>query len=293
MSRISYVNGRYLPHAEASLPVEDRSVQFADAVYEVMEYFNHHMLDLAPHLERLERSLNELGIPMPMPRRAMELVIAELLRRNLRRHGLLYLQVSRGEARRDHAARYGLKPGVVMTILPCRTPSVATYRDGIAAITLPDIRWGRCDIKTTSLLGHVLSKYAAMDAGAKDAILLGPDGMVREGSASNLFIITKNGQLLTPPNSQHILPGITRLRIFSIAQRLQISYQERQIDAQALEDAAEIFLTSTSMHLMPITRLNNRPVGEGKIGPLSQRMLNQYHQDVLDETGHACPILTP
>ncbi|MEM9683012.1 MAG: aminotransferase class IV, partial [Pseudomonadota bacterium] len=214
MARLAYVNGRYVPHESASVHIEDRGYQFADGVYEVVTILGGRMIDEEPHLDRLERSLRELEIAMPMTRQVLKMVMRELVRRNRMRDGLLYMQITRGVSPRDH--KYpdaSLAPSVVMTTRQAEYANNAKFADGVKVITIPDIRWDRCDIKTVSLLPNCIGKTTAARAGAYEAWQVDGDGMITEGTSSNAWIVTHDDKLVTRPATNAILNGITRLSI--------------------------------------------------------------------------------
>ena len=217
MSRWAYVNGRYVPHREASVHVEDRGYQFADGVYEVVLVHAGAMIDEIPHLDRLDRSLDELRIAQPMGRMALRAVLREVVRRNRIRTGLVYLQITRGVARRDHAFPTGVKPALVVTAKRLALPREETLESGVRVVTIEDIRWQRCDIKSVSLLPNVLGKQHARENGAYEAWQIDQDGNVTEGTSSNSWIVTHDDRLLTRPASHEILNGITRQTILKLA----------------------------------------------------------------------------
>jgi len=277
MSRIAYVNGRYLPHREASVHVEDRGYQFADGVYEVAYVHGGVVIDEEAHLERLERSLRELRIAMPMSRPAMKLVMREVLRRNGIVQGTIYTQITRGVARRDHPfPATSIRPAVVFTAKRFKTPDPKLMQKGVGAITTPDIRWGRCDIKSVSLLPNVLAKQAAREAGAYEAWMVDRDGNVTEGSSTNAWIVTKDGELVTRPLDNGILGGITRATLKRLADETQIKVVERKFSLAEAREAREAFITSTTSFVTPITTLDGKPVGEGKPGPIAHRLRELY-----------------
>jgi len=219
MSRVAYVNGQYVPHSQATVHVEDRGFQFADGVYEVWSVFDGRMADFDGHMTRLHRSLNELRIPIPMTREALERVLKETVRRNRVREGLVYIQVTRGTARRDHPfPAEGTPPSVIVTArtLPLSKGDAAAAR-GVAVITHPDIRWGRCDIKTVGLLPNVLAKQAAKERGAAEAWMVDEMGLVTEGSSTNAWIVDEQGKLRTRDTQANILHGITRAAVLALA----------------------------------------------------------------------------
>ncbi|WP_304070366.1 D-amino-acid transaminase [Maricaulis maris] len=276
--RYAYVNGRFHRHSEAAIHIEDRGFQFADAVYEVWSVRNGQLLDADGHFQRLQRSLGELRIPSPRTRAALEQIIAELLRRNRVRNGLVYLQVSRGQARRDHAfPRAATTPTIVLT---CKrldfAAADARAEAGIAVITVPDQRWARCDIKTVNLLPNVLAKQAAQEAGATEAWLVDADGHVTEGSSTNAWIVTKAGKLVTRPADNHILHGITRARIFQCSQLLDLEIEERPFTPAEACDAREAFLTSATSFVTPVVSIDHHTIANGRPGSLATALRQAY-----------------
>jgi D-alanine transaminase len=286
MSRIAYVNGRYVPHREASVHIEDRGYQFADGVYEVCEIWNGLIVDETRHLDRLERSLNELTLPMPMSRAALKVVIREIVRRNRVRDGLVYLQVTRGVAPRDHA--FPLKhtpPALVLTAKSTsRSVADALAAEGIAVITLPDNRWERVDIKTVGLLPNAIARQKAREAGAREAWFVDTDGYVTEGAATTAWIVTGEGKLITRPNGTGILPGITRITASEVAGRANIPVEERKFTVVEAKAAREAFVTAASTLVMPVVRIDGEPVADGKPGPVATALRATFH-DVAEKLG--------
>ena len=273
MSRIAYVNGRYLPQSEASVNVEDRGYQFADGVYEVLYMAGGRFLDEELHMARLERSLGEISIAPPMGRAALRQVLLEVTRRNRLRDGLLYMQVTRGVARRDHAfPANDLAPALVVTCR--RTPPFPTDVDAWAgsAITAPDQRWERCDIKSTGLLPNVLAKQAARQAGATEAILIDRDGLVTEGSSTTVWVVDAQGVLRTRHLSHSILPGCTRAALLQQITESNLSAEENPVTESELRSAREIFITSATSFVKPLTKLDGAPVGDGSVGPVTRQL---------------------
>ena len=282
MPRDAYVNGRYVPHARAQVHVEDRGYQFADAVYEVIAVHGGRLIDEEPHLDRLDHSLKSLQIGWPMSRQALKLTMRELIRRNAVEQGIIYLQVSRGVAPRDHAfPKSKPRPALVMTTRHARKSNPAILEKGAAAITVPDIRWQRCDIKSVSLLPNILGKQKAAEAGAYEAWQVAPDGMVTEGTSTNAWIVTKDGELVTRQLDHAILSGITRLAVKRIAAEGQVKVVERAFTVDEARQAREAFLTSTTSFVTPITALDGQAIGDGKPGPLS-RKLRQWYLDYMN-----------
>ena len=278
MSRVAYVNGRFTPHREARVHVEDRGYQFADGVYEVWAVFDGRLADLEGHLARLERSLSELEIPAPMPRLALLAVLRETVRRNGVRDGLLYLQVTRGVARRDHAfPRPAVRPAVVVTAKLLDMAAVNRRAEaGGAVITTPESRWARCDIKTVGLLPNALAKEAARKAGAIEAWFVDRDGLVTEGASTNAWIVTPGGVLVTRDTGANILRGVTRAAVLQCAAELQMRVEERAFSVGEARAAAEAFISAASAFVTPITSIDGARVGQGCPGPVALRLRRLY-----------------
>jgi D-alanine transaminase len=277
MSRIAYVNGRYLPHRHAQVHVEDRGYQFADGIYEVACVQGGAIIDEEPHLDRLERSLAELRIAQPMSRAALRHVTREVLRRNAIRDGIVYMQVTRGVARRDHPfPGPQVAPAVVMTARRLKPQDPKLFRQGIKAITVSDIRWGRCDIKSVSLLPNVLAKQQAREAGAYEAWMVDRDGFVTEGTSTNAWIVTADGELVTRGLGPEILGGITRKSLMRLAAEAQIRLVERPFTLDEARRAREAFLTSTTSFVIPIVTLDGQAIGDGRPGPVAGRLRELY-----------------
>ncbi len=278
MSRIAYVNGRFQRHDLAAVHIEDRGFQFADAIYEVWAVRKGELLDAEGHFDRLDRSLGELRIPHPATRAALTILIRELIRRNRISDGLVYLQISRGRARRDHGfPPPGTRPTLVLTTKRLDLDAVARRAEqGVSVISVPDQRWARCDIKTVNLLPNTLAKQAARDAGAYEAWQVDADGFVTEGTSSNAWILTADGALVTRPADHAILHGITRATLIRTATAAGYRLEERPFTiAEALE-AREAFLTSATNFVMPVTRIDGRPVANGEPGSVSAELRQAY-----------------
>jgi D-alanine transaminase len=282
VTRFAYVNGRFLPHDAAVVHVEDRGFQFGDAIYEVWSVRAGELIDADGHFARLERSLGELRIANPKSRAGYRLLIAELLRRNRVRDGLVYLQISRGRARRDHAfPAAATSPTMVLTAK--RLDPVAAQRradTGVGVITTPDLRWGRCDIKTVNLLPNVLAKQAALEAGAAEAWLVDDSGLVTEGSSTNAWIVTSDGRLVTRQADHAILHGITRATLMGVARDLGYVVEERSFSVDEAVSAREAFMTSATSFVTPITRIDDRPVGNGAPGSVATALRQAYLDSV-------------
>lgn len=276
MSRVAYVNGRYVPHHDARVHVEDRGYQFADGVYEVVAVVDGRFVDLEPHLARLERSLAELKIAMPMSRRALKMVMTEVVRRNGVDNGIIYLQLTRGVAPRDHPFPANSRTQIVMTSRRAKPQPASFGEDGVKAITLPDIRWRRCDIKSVSLLPNVLAKQAAREVGAYEAWMVDADGMVTEGSSTNAWIVTRDGKLVTRNVSEAILNGITRLTVLRLAAEEGLEFVERAFSLAEAKTAREAFITSTSALVLPVTQIDDQVIGNGKPGSLTTKLRQAY-----------------
>jgi D-alanine transaminase len=281
MSRIAYVNGQYVPHQRASVHVEDRGYQFADGVYEVIAVKDGHLVDLEPHFDRLKRSLSELEIDAPMSRQALTFILTEVVRRNRVRNGIVYLQITRGVAPRDH--QFPVDPSAAVVVTARNTaPKVAQRDAGVAVVTTPDIRWKRCDIKTVSLLPNVLAKQKAVEAGAYEAWQIDEDGNVTEGSATNAWIVTKEGEIVTRQTDEAILSGVTRLAVLALAKRDGIALVERPFSLEEAKAAKEAFLTSTTSNVMPVIEIDGSPVGNGHPGTVTRALSELYERFTTD-----------
>jgi D-alanine transaminase len=278
VGRIAYVNGRYLPLARAGVHIEDRALQFADGIYEVVGIADDLVLDEEHHLDRLERSVGEIGMAMPMTRDALKLVVREMARRNRVRDGLIYMQVTRGAYRRDHAIPASpSRPTLIMTARPMNRLAIDARREqGVAVITRPDQRWARCDIKSTALLPNILAKTDARNAGAFEAWLIDRDGFVTEGSSTSAWIVDKDGNIVTRDLSHAILPGVTRREIIDAAAEAQIAIVERKFTPAEALAAKEAFITAATLGATPVTSIDGHEVGDGKPGPVARRLQELY-----------------
>jgi D-alanine transaminase len=279
MSRIAYVNGRYLPHSEARVHIEDRGYQFSDGVYEVCEVHEGRLVDSTRHLARLERSLGELRIREPMTRAALTHVMRETVRRNRVRNGLVYVQVTRGVAPRDHMfPPPDVPPSLVVTarsIDPRKGAAMAER--GIEVITVPENRWERVDIKTVSLLPNVLARQIAAEKGAAEAWFVDAGGHVTEGSSTNAWIVDDEGNLITRSADNGILRGITRSVVVDLIAREGGRLIERSFTVEEAVNAREAFVTSATKLLTPVVRIDGRTIGDGRPGPLTLRLRQLYH----------------
>lgn len=274
MPRYAYVNGRYVPHRQATTHIEDRGFQFADGVYEVVACVDGHLADERGHLDRLERSLKELKISMPAPRKTMSHIMREVLRRNRFSNAALYIQVTRGVWKRDFAfPPANLKPSLIMTARPFKFADNPSRKTGLKAITVPDIRWKRPDIKTTSLLAQAMAKQEALSKGAQEAWLVDEKGYVTEGSSNNAWIVTDKGVLVTRPATNEILRGVTRTALLTLK---DVKFEERGFKPAEAYKAQEAFTSSATALIMPIVELDGRKIGNGKPGPVTMRLYEAY-----------------
>ena len=281
MSRVAYVNGRFVPHAEASVHIEDRGYQLADGVYEVWAVFGGKLADAEGHFTRLERSLGELRIAMPMSSRALSLVLREAIRRNRVRDGLVYLQVTRGVAPRDHAfPTRPVRPSVVITAKPVDMAAAeAKAAKGIGVVTTPETRWARCDIKTIALLPNVLAKQAAREHGAGEAWFVDELGLVTEGASSNAWIVDSDGVLRTRDLNANILRGVTRKSLMALIAREGLEVSERPFSVEEAKGAREAFITGAGSLVTPVVSIDGAAIGDGMPGPVAMRLRASYVSD--------------
>ena len=286
MPRYAYVNGAFTRHNEACVHIEDRGYQFADGVYEVVALIDGQMADERGHLDRLERSLGELSIDMPVPRQTLSILMRELIRLNRLRNANVYIQVTRGVAKRDFKFPGAhVRPALVMTAWPFKFDNNVAVTQGAIAISTPDIRWKRPDIKSIALLPQVLAKQAAAEKGAYEAWMIDDDGFVTEGSSSNAWIVTKTGKIVTRDASHSILRGVTRTALTVICHELQMAVEERPFTLAEAYDAEEAFNTSAVALVVPIIELDGRKIGTGKPGAVARRLYEEYRAYVRGERG--------
>lgn len=277
MSRIAYVNGRYCPHAEAAVHVEDRGFQFSDGVYEVIAIDRGRAVDLTGHMRRLARSLRELRIAAPMPDRALRLVMREVVRRNRLSDGILYLQINRGVYKRDHPfPPASVAPSLIITTRPGVGPSRKQIEEGVAVVTAPDQRWARRDVKSVSLLPNVLAKQAAREAGAYETWQVDADGHVTEGSSTNAWIVTRDGALVTRSTGPDILAGITRDTLLMLAERDGIPVEQRPFTVEEARAAREAFTSSTTLLALPVVKIDDAVIANGAPGSITRRLRDLY-----------------
>ncbi|WP_416906828.1 MAG: D-amino-acid transaminase [Polymorphobacter sp.] len=285
MPQRAYVDGQYLPTADAHVPVEDRGLQFADSLYEVAAVFNGQLLDWPDHLARLRRNCAVLFIPLPQSDAALTLIAKRLIAQSRAADAILYIQVTRGTARRDHVFAPGLRPRLIMTVRRFDfRQRAAQQKRGVSVITVPDQRWGRVDIKSTGLLANVMAKQDARAQGSFEAWFTAPDGTVREGGSTSAYIV-KNGTLITHPLSAHILPGIARQTLLRLAREAQIPVEERPFSLGEALGADEALLTSTTAPILPVTRIDGHDIGEGRPGPVAARLIGLVADEIARQTG--------
>lgn len=278
MSRIAYVNGRYVRHSEAAVHVEDRGYQFADGVYEVCEIRNGFIVDMTRHLDRLDRSLRELEISWPMERKALIAVIRETVRRNHVLNGMFYLQVTRGVAKRDHVfPGVDIAPSLVITAKSInRDAGEARAEKGISVITVAENRWDRVDIKTVGLLPNVLAREAAKRKGAQEAVFVDEAGHIKEGAATNVWIVTKDGTLVTRPAEHGILRGVTRTTVMDLASKLGLAVEERSFSVEEARSAREMFITAATTLVMPVVAMDGQTIGNGHPGLIAAQLRKAF-----------------
>ncbi|MGZ3346926.1 MAG: D-amino-acid transaminase [Caulobacteraceae bacterium] len=278
MSRLAYLNGRFVRQAEAGVSIEDRGFQLGDGIYEVWAVIDGKLADAEGHFTRLERSLGELRIPMPMSRSALTIALRETVRRNRVRHGIVYLQVTRGVARRDHGfPNPQVNPTVVITARSTDAAAAeARAQKGVGVITTPENRWGRCDIKTVNLLPNVLAKQAAREQGAFEAWFVDDQGLVTEGASSNAWIVDQEGVLRTRDIGANILRGVTRLSLLDVAREAGYRVEERPFTVEEAKAAREAFLTGAGALVMPIVAIDGQPVANGHPGEVARTLRAAY-----------------
>ena len=277
MSKIAYVNGQYLPQQYAYTHIEDRGYQFSDGVYEVCAIKNKRMLELERHLDRLERSLHEIKLFMPMSRNSLIQILKEVIRRNKTHEGIIYLQITRGQAARNHTFPIDPKPILSVTTAPVNKTTVEQIRTyGTKVITLPDQRWARCDIKSVSLLPNILAKQTANEQGAQEAWQYDENDYITEGAATNAWIVDQNDTLRTRPANNRILNGVTRQRLLEIIKKENLPFKETAFTKNDAYQAKEAFSTASTLRIIPVTSIDNYIIGSGKIGNITKELLFLY-----------------
>jgi D-alanine transaminase len=289
MSKIAYVNGRYLPQSEAAVNIEDRGYQFGDGIYEVVHLYGGRYVDEELHLARLERSLKEIRLPMPMSRPALRMVLREVAARNRVTEGLLYMQVTRGVARRDHPfPAKPVPPALVVTVKRIPPYPTDVEKWAAAAITLPDLRWARRDIKSVNLLPNCLARQAAREQGAIEAILFDEaTGIVTEGAATTFWIVDAKGAIRTRFLDHVILPGCTRAALMAELKAAGVAFDETPFTLDELKAAREAFITSATSFVRPIVKVDGAPVGDGKVGPVVRQLFDMFARHVKGDIRNA------
>lgn len=277
MPDIGYINGEFKDIKDCSVSILDRGFYFADGVYEVCTAYDGRIVKCSKHIQRLRRSLHEIRIPLDISDDAIKKILQEALNRSCYKNAKLYFQVTRGVAPRSHAFPPDIKPTFIATVTQVTPIDPRMREEGVRAITVSDIRWGRCDIKSICLLPNILMKQKAVDAGCYEAIFVSPENDVREGTSSNIFIC-KNKTLLTHPKDKHVLPGITREAIITLAKREGIKTQEERFKREEMYKADEVFLTVSTAEILPILEIDNKRISDGKPGPLTEKLYNLYQK---------------
>ncbi|MGH7252405.1 MAG: D-amino-acid transaminase, partial [Nitrospiraceae bacterium] len=270
MPDIGFLNGRFMPLEETQVPVEDRGFQFGDGVYEVIRTYHGRPFQLDAHLARLERSAKGIELRVPFQTREWQGYVGEGIRRGGYAESKVYIQLTRGVAPRDHLFPAAARPTAVMTIREMQPLNPALRSAGVAAVTVEDLRWGRCDIKSVNLLPNVMARQRAKEGGAFEAIFV-RGGEVTEGTVSNVMLV-RGGVLITEPAGARILSGVTRAIVLALARKEGVSVQERAVGLDELRGADEVFLTGTTVEILPVVRLDGAPVGTGKPGALTARL---------------------
>ena len=284
MPELAYVNGEFCGLAEARVSVEDRGFQFADGVYEVIVAYGNRPFRLEEHLARLARSLDSIGLEFDIQEQALEEMIATGIARAGYGETMVYLQVTRGTAARAHVCPHSTRPTVVATFKPKPRLDPALRERGLSVVTVEDIRWARCDVKSIALLPAVLARHEAQRGGYDDAIFVGPGGLVREATVANLFAVC-DGVLVTPPKSEAILHGVTRAYVLECAARIEVPHKEAELTVTELAAAREVLLSSTTMDIIGVTRLNDAPVGEQRVGPVTRALYEQFCRGIAAPSG--------
>lgn len=274
MPDIAFINGRFLPWHEATIPIEDRGFQFGDGVYEVIRTYRGRPFELEAHLNRLDRSARELSLVQPYTREQWAAWIHQGIRDAGYAEAKVYLQITRGVAARDHAFPSNIAPTVVMTIRELMPFPVKTRESGVIAKTCEDLRWGRCDIKSVNLLANVLAREEAKRAGVFEAILV-KDCLVTEGSVSNVMAV-QSGTVVTAPEGPRILSGVTRTVVLDLAKAAGIPVREQFLPVEALYAADEVFLTGTTVEVLAVVQVDGRTIGDGRPGPVARALATRW-----------------
>jgi D-alanine transaminase len=276
MPDIGFVNGRFMPLEEATVSVEDRGFQFGDGIYEVIRTYHGNPFHLDAHLARFERSARAIELPLPWAIQQWTAYVNEGIKRSGYAESKVYLQLTRGAAPRDHAFPAAPKPTSVMTVREMKPMDPALQATGVAVMTMDDWRWGRCDIKSVNLLPNVMARQKAKQAGAFEAIFV-RQGQVTEGAVSNVMIV-EAGRVLTAPEGEHILSGVTRTIVLELARKEGLPVEERFVSLEELLRADEIFLTGTTVEVLPVIRVDGKRVSNGKPGPVTFKLQTAFRR---------------
>ena len=276
MSRVSYINGSYCPHKFATTHIEDRGYQFADGVYEVIAVHNKKLLDFDDHIKRLLLSLNKVKINHVYNAKMIKFISNQLIKKNYVNNGIIYLQVTRGITSRNHSYPNSIKPVLVMTAKNITKNSFSNVEKGVKVISLPDLRWSRCDIKSISLLANVLAKQEAVELGAFEAIFYDRSNFITEGSSSNIWIVDNKNIIKTPPLSNKILAGVTRKVLKRLVKENLISFIESKISIDDIKKSNEVFITNTTGLICPVIQMDNRLIANGLPGPITLKLIDLF-----------------
>ncbi len=276
MPEIAYVNGEFVPLARATLSVDDRGTQYGDGVYEVIRTYGGRLFAADRHFARLRRSAAAILLPEDDERLvAIESIVSDAVERGGFSESLIYVQFTRGTAPRGHLWPKGLRPNCVVTVRPFAIDLERERREGVKVVLAPDLRWGRCDIKSLNLLPNVLARNEAREKGAFEAVFVDRDGRVTEATTSNVFVV-ENGALLTPPLRPNLLPGVTRSIVLELARSEGVPLREAETTREALLAADEVLLSSTTVEVLPVVKIGDRPVGDGGPGPVHARLFAAF-----------------
>lgn len=279
MPEIAYVNGEFGPVADAKVSIEDRGYQFGDGIYEVLVAYGDGIFLLEPHIQRMRRSAATIRIDYDFDAAPLDPIITEGLKRSAFSQTMIYVQLTRGVAPRSHEIPQGMTPTLVMTFKPLTPWPDELRRNGVKIMTVPDVRWANCFVKAITLLPNILAKHEAAAQGFDDALFVSPEGEVRECTSANVFVV-KNGRLRFPPRTHSVLHGITQGFLLECAEAIDVAADERAISLDTLRDADEVFMSSTRVDVLGITQIDDRPVGDGRVGPVTQALYRQFSERI-------------
>ncbi len=274
---ICYINGKYMPKIESKISIEDRGLNFSDGIYEVIRFKNKKLLNFEDHQIRLERSLHEIKINFPFAsKKSVKIIISNLLKINSYENGFVYLQITRGTATRNHLFPKFSKPNVILSLYP--EPNLSNLSKGVSIILTDDMRWKRCDIKSVSLLPNVLGKQFAHENGCYESWQMDKEQYITEGTTSNAFIVSGAGKIKTHPLNNKILGGVTRNTLLRVAKKKKIRIEEKAFSLKELINCEEAFLTSTTVGVLPVIKINNKKIKSGKIGNKTKILIEIYNE---------------